>query len=228
MSNFIVYDKNDKTQVMDRPYDMILVKKSFINHEDLTLYHYTNASVLQAVHTPPNMRGLAAWQPRLEPQYANKTHLYRSGGIQGNPMHLYYYSWEYGNNFKKERYGMEVYNEQGDITWASYHTSMHVLDTIDVNDIRELDGDLTDFFRKNYGHKNVAVIPVAVPDFQSGRYFYDFKWCFDEYGSLRIFLKPYLYLDDEEIAMGVFHGNPVFRLHMIIIDLTNTLNFVNP
>lgn len=240
MSSFIVYNEEGRAQIMDRPLDMVLAETSIIRPEDVIERHYSNFTEYVANHydIPKNSHVLKAYQPSKELRFANRRPMI--GGywrenipngrygqtISNNPMSIYYFAWgDYGSD-RRERYGIEVFNAGGEVTWASYQISMDILDVVKFDDLRTASSNIDDLYRVNFGHKNVAVIPVRMPDYLEGDTIYQAGWSFDENGALRIYRVRDYVLDSGELAQNRYYHNK-YRIEFLVVDVSRAKNLIN-
>lgn len=238
MAHFIeVYDDEGRKQVVDEPIDLTMFKKSLYDPTYAYDYHYTNATVKRYFYpnTPKNYEALRAVQPSPDPAFADRNIIYISEGltgsthpypgvhgttIQNNPANFYYYSWLPQPSVSNQNFGLEVFNELGELSWASYNTSMNILDVLKEPDFRYAGGDLENYWSKNYGHKNVAVIPVSMPFYQENNIVYDVGFSFNAAGALRVYKKVFYRLSDDEIKQG-WNDTIGYRLEFLIVDVRN-------
>lgn len=242
MAHFIeVYDDDGRMQIVDEPIDMTLVMKLEAKPEDDYIFRYANGSRLRYFYRdyPENDETLMAIQPSTAPSDANKSYSIKGRGnwvvghhagskgiaVEGSRVTFYYYTWLPRPVKTNQNFGLEVYNESGEVSWASYNASMNILDVVKATDFRYAGGDLNNFFVKNYGHKNVAVIPIHTPRYQENNVVYDVGYTFNTAGALRLYKRVYYRLDRDEINMGIndTHG---YRLEFLIVDVSNA-QFLN-
>lgn len=225
MANVEVYGADGRVQIVDRPIDMILGKKSIIPLSELAPFYYTS-DVKGANHDLPPYNHLIAYQPRLEPEYIDVPHR-TTTGIGGkyvtyrNPMHLYFYTWDNIAVSNVENYGLEVFNDMEELSWASYQTSMHILDIVKYADYRTAPEYLRDF-----GHRNVAVIPISMPYYQVNNVVYWARWSFNSNGALRIYEDINYRLTGDEIDQG-WNDTRGYKAEFIIVDVSNAQFFDN-
>lgn len=240
MINFIeVYDDSGRKQIVDEPIDLTMINKNLYNSAYDYDEVYSNGSFKRFFYpnTLKNHEALLAMQPSKDPIYADKSILIRSEGVVGelsdnpqkgvygmtlstNPANLYYYSWLPQPVQNNQNFGIEVFNELGEVSWASYNTSMNILDVLKEPDFRYAGGDLENYFTKDYGHQDVAVIVISNPYYQENNIVYDIGYSFNAAGALRVYRKVRYRLTSDEIDQG-WNDTIGYRLELLVVDVRN-------
>lgn len=237
MAHFIeVYDDSGRVQIVDEPIDMTMIAKLEAKPEDDYIYQYSNGTRTRYFYRdyPEMTETLIAIQPSTEPSQANLSYAIKSRGagvvgyhphapakglsVEGSRVTFYYYTWLPQPVKTNQNFGLEVYNELGEVSWASYNTSMNILDVVKAPDFRYAGGDLNNFFVKNYGHKEVAVIPISLPYYQENNVVYDVGYTFNSEGALRLYKRRVMTLDRDEIKQG-WNFTIGYRLEFLIVDV---------
>lgn len=97
----------------------------------------------------------------------NQRYAFRTVGLGS------FFRFEYGvqPTSSSEKYGLELYNEQGILIFSSSQKPIALLDIVTIPDIRNtaknINGNIT-YWSKDYGMKDVAVITVQYPIWSSG------------------------------------------------------------
>lgn len=244
MSHFIeVYDDDGRKQIVDEPIDLTMIMKLEAKPEDDFIYQYANGTRTRYFYRdyPEMYETLLAIQPSIDPLDANKSYAIKSRGtgvvgyhphapakgitVEGSRVTFYYYTWLPQPVKTNQNFGLEVYNELGEVSWASYNTSMNILDVVKAPDFRYIGGDLNNFFVKNYGHKEVAVIPISMPYYQENNKVYDVGYTFNSEGALRLYKRLVYSLSGDEIDQG-WNDTIGYRLEFLIVDVRNA-QFLN-
>ncbi len=245
MAHFLeVYDDGGRKQIVDEPIDMTMIAKNIYNPANDFDEVYSNGNFKRFFYpnTLKSHEALAAIQPSKDPIYADISILIRSVGVvgagsdnpqtgvygtvvSGNPANFYYYSWLPQPVSSNQRFGLEVFNESGEVSWASYNTSMNILDVLKEDDFRYAGGDLENYWSKNYGHKDVAVIVISNPYYQENNIVYDIGYSFNAAGALRVYRKVRYRLTGDEIDQG-WNDTIGYRLEFLVVDVRNA-QFLN-
>ena len=245
MSHFIeVYDDGGRKQIVDEPIDLTMIAKNIYNPANDFYEVYANGTFKRFFYpnTLKSHEALVAMQPSKDPIYADKSILIRSvgtavegygnphAGIYGtvvstNPPNFYYYSWLPQPVQNNQNFGLEVFNEAGEVSWASYNTSMNILDVLKEPDFRYAGGDLENYFTKDYGHQDVAVIVISNPYYQQNNIVYDIGYSFNAAGALRVYRKVRYRLTGDEIKQG-WNDTIGYRLELLVVDVRNA-QFLN-
>ena len=239
MANFLeVYDDGGRKQIVDEPIDMTMIMKLEAKPEDDYIYQYSNGTRTRYFYRdyPEMTETLIAIQPSTEPSQANLSYAIKSRGaslvgyhphapakgisVEGSRVTIYYYTWLPQPVQNNKNFGLEVFNESGEVSWASYNTSMNILDVVKAPDFRYIGGDLDNFFVKDYGHKEVAVIPISLPYYQENNRVYDVGYTFNTEGALRLYKRLVMTLTGDEIDSG-WNFTIGYRLEFLIVDVRN-------
>lgn len=240
MSHFIeVYDDGGRKQIVDEPIDLTMIAKNIYNPANDFYEVYANGTFIRFFYpnTLKSHEALVAMQPSKDPIYADKSILIRGVGVtpagsdnpqtgvygtivSTNPPNFYYYSWLPQPVQNNQNFGLEVFNEAGEVSWASYNTSMNILDVLKEPDFRYAGGDLENYWTKNYGHMDVAVIAISMPYYQENNIIYDVGFSFNIDGALRIYKKVNYRLTGDEIRQG-WNDTIGYRLELLVVDVRN-------
>ena len=241
MANFIeVYDDGGRKQIVDEPIDMTMIAKNIYNPAYDFDEVYSNGSFKRFFYpdTLKSHEALVAMQPSKDPIYADKSILISAAGtavagysnphvgiygtiVSGNPPTFYYYSWLPQPISSNQNFGLEVFNEAGEVSWASYNTSMNILDVLKEPDFRYAGGDLENYFTKDYGHQDVAVIVISNPYYQQNNIVYDIGYSFNAAGALRVYRKVRYRLTGDDINQG-WNDTIGYRLELLVVDVRNS------
>ena len=245
MAHFIeVYDDGGRMQIVDEPIDMTMIMKMEAKPEDDFIYHYANGTRTRYFYRgdyPENHESLLAVQPSTDPSDANKNYSVMSRGVgvvgyhphapakgitvEGSRVTFYYYTWIPQPITNKQNFGLEVFNESGEVSWASYNTSMNILDVLKEPDFRYAGGNLENYWTKDYGHQDVAVIVISNPYYQQNNIVYDIGYSFNAAGALRVYRKVRYRLTGDEIKQG-WNDTIGYRLELLVVDVRNA-KFLN-
>lgn len=145
-SGFEVYDDSGRLQASDKTYDLSITSTHTINGK-----FPVRKSMVALESTQSGWAFLGLWRDIGEEDIENMA---KGDGV----VHVFEYKVVAGANF-----GLEVYDEQGGLTFSSNLKSCNVIDFVSIPNIFNSNvGDgLT--FNKYYGNRRVAVIPVKLP-----------------------------------------------------------------
>lgn len=239
MPNVEVYDDAGRKQIVDDPIDMTLVKKSLATSSNISI---TEGKYYNVFHADPipKYEAIRAYQPNPDPIFANKgfssffsddmdvpagyPHSQAGKGfgftVYTNPVNVYYYTWLPQPKVSTLNLGLEVFNSEGELSWASYNTSMNIIDIIKAKDFRYAVPDLNNFYVKDYGHKDIAVIPIKTPFYLENNIEYNVGFTFNENGALRIYRNLHYKLTSGEIAQG-WDTTLGYELEVLVVDIRN-------
>ena len=238
MANFIeVYDDGGRKQIVDEPIDMSMIMKLEAKPEDDFIYQYANGSRTRYFYRdyPESYETLVAVQPSTEAIGIDKFFSIKQQGVgnvgyhphapakgitvEGSRVTFYYYTWLPQPVKTTIKFGLEVFNEAGEVSWASYNTSMNILDVLKEPDFRYA-ANIDNYFTKNYGHKDVAVILISEPYYQEGNKVYHVAYSFNSAGALRVYRSVHHTLSGDEMDSG-WNDTIGYRLELLVVDVRN-------
>lgn len=116
-----------------------------------------------------------------------------------------------------DRFGLEVYNEQGTLQYSSNQKALKVLEVISISDIRTVSGNFnigSVFWSKNYQGKELAMMTIRKP----------FRSASNSLRTLALTKSGYDYsLTIQQEASGDAWGTNVvskYNLYCLILDVT--------
>lgn len=119
-----------------------------------------------------------------------------------------------------ERFGLEVYDDKGELQFSSNQKPLKVLDVVYNNDIRTtetvVNGRRT-YWSKNYGNLEVATIIMGQPTWAEAPYFMTIAPA--KRGNVFAFEAVQEHRDDDAFNWGVI-PNISWRFHALVIDVT--------
>lgn len=120
-----------------------------------------------------------------------------------------------------ERFGLEVYNEQGVLQFSSNQRPLKILDRLYNNDIRDIEtvvGGRRTYWSKDYGNKKVAALMLGAPAWGEDPHFMTVAPA--KRGSVFAFEAA---IENTDAEVFDYLGNPIpmWRIHALILDVTN-------
>ncbi|WP_434352977.1 hypothetical protein VH441_07205 [Psychrobacter sp. HD31] len=151
-ANFLIMDDEGRKQVVDNAIDLRL----------------SNTFSVDGVHRL-SVFDVCAIQP------TGTYKIYEDNSIWGSDYpHSFYgkglihvFDYGYTTSPSDAKYGIEVYDENGKLTFSSAFLSLNILDVvqIDIRDNARYENGERVYWSKDYGHSNVAIIPLTSPWF---------------------------------------------------------------
>lgn len=161
-----VMDDNGRVQIIDKA-PLLSFKDIKVVSGDSNRY-LTDKHLLAAMPSNGNKLLLTTFAASNDVDTIdNQRYAFRTVGLGS------FFRFEYGvqPTSSSEKYGLELYNEQGVLIFSSSQKPIILLDIVTIPDIRNtatnINGNIT-YWSKDYGMKNVAVITVQYPIWSSG------------------------------------------------------------
>ncbi len=196
-TGFLLYDNYGRKQVTDNAIDLVYKNKVLVNG-----YLYNDDFIV-------------ALQPAINKKIYRR-YGYSKHNVAGNG-YLYTFNFNY-NSSTKNKYGLEVYDENGNLTFTSNLLSLNIIDDVYIENINEtyrmLDGE-TSYFSKSYGSTDIAVIPLISPTWLSSGNELTESYYFKN-GCLRVSFA----IRSDDVG-GRRLKTEAYALHFLVIDTSN-------
>ncbi len=193
-TGFIIYDNHGRKQVTDNAIDLVYKNKILING------YFDNNYLITAL------------QPLESKKIYRRT--FACDQFYGNG-YLYEFDFNYTVS-SSNKYGLEVYDEKGNLTFTSNLLSLNIIDDVYIEDIRQTEGGKYNCFNKNYNSNEIAVIPLISAGWWSGDDFLTEAYIINN-GWLKLSFG--FDMRDEPIAKKYVSNS--FALHFLVIDTSN-------
>ncbi len=196
---FSLYDTHGRKQVTDNAIDLVYKHKIVVND------YLENNDLVVALQPNANKKIY-----RLDTVGRIKNRISGYG-------YLYVFDFNYTSS-AENKYGLEVYDKNGNLTFTSNLLSLNIIDDVYIENINEtyriLNGE-TSYFSKNYGSTDIAVIPLISPMWWSSGNAMSESY-YIKNGCLRV--SSAVFLDDVWKKSLIIES---FTLHFLVIDTSN-------